>query len=461
MSHVATLVFVMGIAGLFYLTHDKKAHTSIFLWAPVMWFLICESRPVSEWFQSATGISSEAQYLDGSPTDRLVFVLILGLAILQLALRVPKVKAILRGNLPIVLFFAYCGISICWSDFPAIAFKRWIKALGDLCMILVILTDPNWKAAFKRTLTRTAFIIIPVSVLFIKYYPDLGRMYLTWVWTPVYVGVTTNKNTLGMVAMLLSLGILWCFLQTFLEPRSREKLRALIAYSALLLMAGWVLWMAGSATSWSCFLLGGGILTTTRLSKWFRKPTVIHLMVVGAIAVSASALFLNAGDLLKTMGRDPTLTGRTEIWHLVIGMDRNPILGTGFESFWLGKRLEYIWNLYWWHPNEAHDGYLEVYLNLGWVGITFLGMLIVSCYLRVVAACRRAPEGSLLLAYFVVTATYNLTEAAFRMLHPVWIFFLIATIAAPESVRALQKSKKAVALKPVPTEVLVPHLENA
>jgi O-antigen ligase len=184
-------------------------------------------------------------------------------------------------------------------------------------------------------------------------------------------------------------------------------------------------------------------------------------MVVGAIAVSASALFFNAGDLLKTMGRDPTLTGRTEIWHLVIGMDRNPILGTGFESFWLGKRLEYIWNIYWWHPNEAHDGYLEVYLNLGWVGIAFLGMLIVSCYLRVVAACRRAPEGSLLLAYFVVTATYNLTEAAFRMLHPVWIFFLIATVAAPESVRVLHKARKAAALKPISTEALVPHLENA
>ena len=460
MSHVATVVFVIGIAGLFYLTRDKS-RTSIFLWVPVMWFLICESRPVSDWFQNATGISSEAQYLDGSPTDRLVFVLLLGLAILQLILRMPKLKRILRGNLPIVIFFAYCGISICWSDFPAISFKRWIKSLGDLCMVLVILTDPNWKIAFKRTIKRTAYIIIPVSILFIKYYPDLGRMYLSWVWTPVYVGVTTNKNTLGMATMLLGLGILWCFLQAFLEPRSREKLHALIGYSALLLMAGWVLWMAGSATSWSCFLLGGSILTATRLSKWFRKPVVIHLMVAGAIALSASALFLNAGDLLKTMGRDPTLTGRTEIWHLVLRMDRNPALGTGFESFWLGKRLEYIWSLYWWHPNEAHDGYLEVYLNLGWVGITLLGILIVTCYLRVVAACRSAPEGSLLLAYFVVTATYNLTEAAFRMLHPVWIFFLVATIAAPESVRVVQRAKKAAALKPVPNEILVPHMENA
>src|SRR2546428_3149771 len=46
----------------------------------------------------------------------------------------------------------------------------------------------------------------------------------------------------------------------------------------------------------------------------------------------------------ETMGRGPTLTGRTQIWHLVLSMTTNPLLGTGFESFWLGPRLQKIWS---------------------------------------------------------------------------------------------------------------------
>ena len=55
-------------------------------------------------------------------------------------------------------------------------------------------------------------------------------------------------------------------------------------------------------------------------------------------------------------------------------MPINPIFGTGFESFWLGKRLEQLQGIFFFFPNEAHNGYLEVYLNLG-----LMGLFIVPC----------------------------------------------------------------------------------
>ena len=47
----------------------------------------------------------------------------------------------------------------------------------------------------------------------------------------------------------------------------------------------------------------------------------------------------------------------------------NPLLGAGFENFWVGERQVTLGGL---GGNQAHNGYLEIYLNLGWVGILLL-----------------------------------------------------------------------------------------
>src|SRR5438128_11540843 len=90
----------------------------------------------------------------------------------------------LRANGPILLFFLYCSASVLWSDYPEVAFKRWIRALGDIVMVLVVLTDTDPSAAVKRLLARSGFLLIPLSVLLIEYYPELGRGYIPGVWTP-------------------------------------------------------------------------------------------------------------------------------------------------------------------------------------------------------------------------------------------------------------------------------------
>jgi O-antigen ligase len=137
---------------------------------------------------------------------------------------------------------------------------------------------------------------------------------------------------------------------------------------------------------------------------------------------------------MEMMGRDPTLTGRTEIWHLVLGLADNPLFGTGFESFWLGKRLDKVWDIYYFHLNEAHNGYIEVYLNLGWLGIAALALVMVTAYRDIVNSFRYNPDAARLRLTFLITAAaYSLTEAGFRMMNPVWISFLLAAIAVPEA----------------------------
>jgi O-antigen ligase len=134
----------------------------------------------------------------------------------------------------------------------------------------------------------------------------------------------------------------------------------------------------------------------------------------------------------------------------------NPFFGTGFESFWLGKRLETMW-AYNRDIHQAHNGYLETYLNLGWVGLALLAAVLATGYRRVVNGVRRHQEaGSLWLALFVVAIIYNFTEAAFGMMSLVWLFLLLAIMSlsrpAAAALRVPAYSESTMPIGPLSTE---------
>ena len=408
-------------------TLARKTRTSKVLWIPLAWLFIACSRPVSFWFNAAPRGDSTDRYLEGSPFDRNVFTALIVTALVVLVMRRQRVGSLLRANWPIILFLLYCGLSIFWSDFPDVAFKRWIKAVGDIAMVLVVLSDPRLSAAVKTFLARAGFLIIPLSILF-----DIGRAFSGLGYR---YGLATNKNTFGMVSMIMGLGAVWRFLAILPERRCEHRTRQLMAHGSIALMAMWCLWIANSATSAACFLLGSMLTVITSRWSFVRKPIVLHLVVVSLVFVALYATILNPNiGIVSTMGKDPTLTGRTDVWQAVIPMTPSRWFGAGFESFWLGARLVKIWSIFPWHPNEAHNGYIEIYLNLGWTGIILLAVVMVAGYRKVISGLREGTNASSLwLAYFVAAVVYNLTEAGLRIFNPVWIFFLAAIIVVPKA----------------------------
>lgn len=443
---IATIVYILGIWLLFRLDRDIHAKTSEALWIPVVWLFLNSSRPVTLWL-AALGIGSLGpmtttanQYIDGSPTERFVFTALVfaGFAVLLSGRR--HVGLLLQKNVPIALFFSYCLLSCIWSDFPFVTLKHWTKGVGDVVMVLIVLTDSEPEAALKRFLMRVGFLVLPLSVLFIKYFPALGRDYNSWTWTPMWCGVTMGKNGLGMICLIFGLGSVWRFLRAYSSDKSRERRRHLIAHSILLITTVWLLWIANSMTSLSCFLLGSCLILALKFSTLARRPAVTHFLVTAMITVPVIGLFFDSsGSLVQSLGRDPTITGRMEIWHQILGVASSPLFGAGYESFWLGNRLEKIWTNFMPGLQEAHNGYLEIYLTLGWIGVTLLAILIITGYRNVIRAFRQDPErNDIKLAYFLVGVIYNLSEAGFRMMDPIWILFLLAIIVVPN--RAVQET---------------------
>jgi O-antigen ligase len=437
--NLAIIICSIGILGLFVLDRDRQARTSKALWIPVVWLSISGSRMVSQWL-TATGVTNRtesldraAEYMDGSPLDRFLLTVLLLMAVMVLVGRRQKVGALLRANAPILLFLLYCGASTLWSDYTGVSFKRWIKALADLAMVLIVLTEQDRYAAVKRLLARVGFLLIPLSILVIKYYPVVGRGWGEWGNTSL-AGVTTSKNELGGICLLFGVASVWRMVQAIRDKACRHRTGSLIAHGTLVVMVLLLMLIASTMTALSCFLIATALIIATNRTALARKSWLVHFLVLAFVSMSCLALFFDAGaGLVETMGRDSTLTGRTDIWKLVTGMTGHPLFGTGFESFWLGPRLKKIWSVYWWHPNEAHNGYIEVFLNLGWVGLALLGVVYVTSYRNIVRALRRdANTGSLRLAYFVVALVYNFTESAIRIMHPVWILFLLVSVEVRE-----------------------------
>lgn len=402
----------------------------------MVWLWILGSREVSVWL-ATFGVArfspgTAATGLEGNPLDRNLYLALLALGVIVLVKRRQQVARLLRANMPAVLFFSYCAVSILWSDYPGVSFKRWIKALGDPVMVLVVLTDPNRAAAVRRLLARVGYLLVPLSVLVIKYFPSLAVWYSEAEGKQVISGVAADKNALGTICMLCGLAFHWRALAAWRDRGSSDRVRHLLVQGTLLAMVIWLLSKANSMTSLVCFVLAAGLMMATSFPAVVRKRAALSFLVAAILTVATLPMFLTgATGLLDTIGRDATFTGRAQIWRDALAVDNDPVVGAGFESFWLGASLDEGRSF---HVNEAHNGYLEVYLNLGWVGVFLLGVVVIRGYQNVLATLRmNLDEGRLGLAYWVAALVYSLTEAGFRMMNVVWICFLLAVFSAPEA----------------------------
>lgn len=435
-SSAALALFAIGVAGLFYLDREPGAKVTKALWLPTIWILINGSRPVSAWLGGGgpmrmAGAQYQQAITEGNPTDAAVLGVLLLLA-LVVVWRRRQTPALLRWMWPVVAYFGYCLLSVGWSNIPDVAGKRWIKSLGDLAMVLVVATEPDIAAALRRVASRTGILLLPASVMAIRYFPQIGRGFDVD-GNPSNVGLTLNKNALGAIAFLLATVALWQVL-SLARATSRGRRRRLLAQSAILAFGIYLLHTAHSATSVAAALFGAALLLAFSLPA-LCKPAAVHGLVAFIVLSGLLAFALGAeGSVTHDLGRQSNLTGRTYIWQAVLAQAaEHPLLGVGFESFWTGPNdFKILQRL----PagmiaNESHDGYVEVYAELGLAGLGIMLWLLGAGYRRAAAAMASdAGVGRLLVALIAALAIYNITEAGFRMLDPVWTVLLLCIACA-------------------------------
>ena len=426
---LASCLTVAVIIFLFRRDIREKPDITAALWLPLLWLVLGCSRSVSAWLNIfGLPVSGAPSVEEGSPLDAWFYFALIIAGFCVLANRQVRLSEVVSNNGWLIVFLLYCFISITWSDFPFIAFKRWLKILGHPIMALIVLTEPDPKEALIRLMKRCAYIVVPVSILFIKYYPELGRGFSPW-GGAVCTGITTDKNALGGDCLILGYFFFWYLLQTWRNERSRWRRNELWLIAGFLIGIWWLFTQAHSATSSISLIVGILVLLFVGMRRINKNFIGTYMLAALVLLVAAEMMFGLSGHMSENLGKGSELSGRTGLWTTLLGLHTNPILGTGFESFWLGKRLEQLEGIFYFVPNEAHNGYLETYLTLGIVGLFLMIGLFIATFRKIRLELFRDFEwGRYRLGFLAALILYNWTEAAFKTLSPLWfVFYLIAT----------------------------------
>jgi len=176
-----------------------------------------------------------------------------------------------------------------------------------------------------------------------------------------------------------------------------------------------------------------GLFVMAKHPVFVRNPhRIITFIILGAAIFGMLELVFGIKDtVIALLGRRSDLTTRVPMWEDLLSMVKNPITGAGFESFWLGERLFWVQSR-WGDLIQAHNGYLEMYLNMGIIGVFFIFSWVVS---GIIAVNRYLtadyPAAILRLCFILVVVLYNYTEATFYGTNPMWLLFYVGILSLP------------------------------
>jgi len=421
---------------------------SLWIWIPYVWLFIVSTRSLSTWLnfagQGGTVIDPD---LSGSPIDRNLLTLLIVLGLFVLVSRAERTKSILGRNKCLVALFIYMLFSVLWSNFPGISFRRCIRSMGTLVMVLVVLTEPDPLGAVRVLFRRLYLVYIPLSIAAIKYFRTIGVAYNWSGEEEMWTGLSMHKNNLGQVAMCSGLVFTWQILQNW----SRKKLTVDLL---LLVLTLWLL--RGSKSSHSSAAIIGFITSAVVLfglqyvkKRAARAKRIILTQTIAFILLTPLAYLVFAAFdttpvtlALEATGRDLTLTDRTLLWADILhNAEKSPVLGVGYGAFWVGEIGYAMYPLdNWsaktprWRPGEGHNGYLDVYVDLGVIGVALVLLVIGIAFAGALDDLQNEFElGRLRLALLVSILLNNMAESTLlNGTQSLWFVFLLVAVNVPK-----------------------------
>jgi len=406
----------------------SEPYSSWGLLLPTTWVLLAASRPLGNWFAPTAG-----SFEEGSPIDRLVLTVLICLGVMLLAKRRGASRPSLAAYSPLFLLYGFLAVSILWSDYPFVSLKRWVKCVGALPIGFLLLTEQDPVAALTKMLRRVAYVLIPFSLLLIKYFPSQGRGYGRWSGTEMWLGVTTTKNSLGQLCLMAILTLAWASLRG-LRSRETPIPRQLLAADVFVVLLAIYLMIGTPSGAYSATSLAALVLVTGAVGVMFKfrrsAQRIAVILCVGVIVGWLGMAFAESfvSEASSLLGRDETLTGRTEIWSMALAdASARPVLGTGFGGYF-NTNNEFSRT----HGYTAHNGILDVYVETGIVGVVVLLVFLFSAFIDI----RKSLDGHLdfgvlALAILLTNLLANYTESIFlKSTSYVWTMLLFVSIMA-------------------------------
>jgi len=422
------------LSGAAWLRDDRHS----LLLAGMMWALIV-LMIVPEGFDYQ-GLATSSAPRTGGAISRMLWLGLLALGVIVLFWRAGLAWILARTLNPfLILFVALALASVAWSIDPALSMRRLIRLVTIVlaCAAFVLM---SWHVQRYQNVVRPVLTLVLLgSILFGLAFPALAIHHQTSAeLIGAWHGLANHKNGLGALSCIAL--IFW-----FHAWLTREvKLLPALTGGAI---ATTCLVLSRSSTSLAATLFVMVLLTVLLRSPPGMRPYMPYLVtiLVATLLIYALAilnLIPGLGTLMAPIavltGKDMSLTGRTEIWAILSEHIRyHPLLGTGYGAYWTAgpipgtESYEFVWRMGSFYPGSAHNGYLEIVNDLGWVGLVCLIAYIVTHVrqsLQLLGIDRN--QGALYLALFFQQAITNLSETHWFSVQSVdFVIMALATTA--------------------------------
>lgn len=366
---------------------------------------------------------------EGSRLVQFASSLVYGIAVLLLIPRLGPVLALVRRNKAIVLLSFLAVLSASWSIDPQLSLRRGFALAGTTAFAVYIVI--RFEAGeFIQLLGRVLFLIAVASWVFAIAFPEWGVHHDHH--AESWRGVFLHKNQLGTV---MALGT--TLFSILVLERSRRRSR--IVWSLGWLLSALLVLFSGSRTGW--ILAAVGVSSVVVLRGLRRKPSIaltlvwlVGLAVIGPFMLKSAAPSSEGpvNTALSAMDRTDSLTGRVPLWNVVAedGLER-PWLGYGYRAYWdaADGPADSVRQRVRWHATHGHNGYLDVWIEIGLFGLTVFAVGLLVAVARIV---RRFRQMVPIAAVWIPLAMIHLlllsvTESAILERNSMlWVIYLVA-----------------------------------
>ena len=360
--------------------------------------------------------------MDARPEPRIFWPAVAALSVLL------AVQNRSRLTLPphIITLFAYltfAGASVLWAFSPQSSFVRFVQQV----MIVASIILPAMLATRTADIMRGVFLCFACALILNVFFILSGSVTIARYGSKLvdigYQGYFEGKNYLGecaAIGFLLSIHEIRC-------PGWGRRALGIIAFALAIVLV----FLSDSKTALGLAFIAPFLASVTLAVRKITRvsPAIILLSIPLSYIVLSHVSHFSMGRISYMLYGDSTFTGRAIIWDFAqYEIDRSPFVGWGYQSFWLVPGSPSLEAPGWvkMMPN-AHNGYYDTMLELGYVGLAFLLVFILATLHAIgrVADCNPARARLLLsLALFIIM--YNFLESLWmRGFEFLWVMFLI------------------------------------
>jgi len=281
-------------------------------------------------------------------------------------------------NWEITLFTVYAIISASWSPDPLDSLRK-VVFLTILVLFSYFLLEKYSPEEQMRLIFATGCLAIIASYLVVAFVPGRGiEPGAGSQWN----GIFGHKNNLGIYTAL--------YVLPFFFLRSRMSLLK-IANWGWVVLALIAIYKSEARTGWVvCLFLAGYLMVASLLKRLKPKDALAgFFVVISLVGLVVWVIFANLSFFTSIMGKDTTLTGRTDIWMLSLwALKKHMLFGYGYAGFWGGMTSEsnavivQIASIISGqeHTYHAHNAILNLALQLGIIGTAILVFAIIMAF---------------------------------------------------------------------------------